>query len=96
MTLEGIGYETIEAIRSKYPSTTLSDWTFVPTVHAKLINRLKTLIAQGGNVTINDLGRFEARWNADRTVRSVAFVPSAGFREGTRRGYSMRDSEVTP
>lgn len=96
LTLEAIGYESMAFMNTQFEGTTLSDWTFVPTVHAKLINRIKTLIAQGGNVTINDLGRFEARWNADRTVRSVAFVPSAGFREGTRRGYSMRDSEVTP
>jgi len=96
LTLETIGYETMAFIITQFKGTTINAWTFVPLVHAKLIRRIKDVIAKGGNVTINNLGRFDARWNADRTTRSVGFVPSAGFREGTRRGYSMSDSEATP
>lgn len=94
LALDSISYETMAAIRSEYPSTTINAWYFVPAVHWAIIHRIKDIIAKGGNVTINDLGRFEARWNTANTTRRVAFVPSAGFKEGTRRGYSMSDSEV--
>lgn len=58
------------------------------------IIKVKDVVAKGGHVTFDDLGRFEARWNEKLTRRSVAFVPSIGFQEGTKRGYPMTDAEA--
>ena len=71
------------------------------------LRRIKDIVAKGGNVTVDDFGRFEVRWSASRRVkgpagtyytkpaeRSVAFVPSPGFKEGTERGRIMTDAEV--
>ena len=55
---------------------------------------LKNRIRQGGSVTLDDLGRFEARWNEARTVRSVGFVASPGFVEGTKAGYLLTDAQA--
>lgn len=62
----------------------------------RLFLKIKGVVRRGGAVTLSDLGRFEARWNPSYTVRRVAFVPSARFKEGTRRGLLLTDAEVTP
>lgn len=69
------------------------DTLIVKTI-SRLIRKIKDIIRKGGNVTLDDLGRFEARWNEAYTVRSIAFVPSAGFKEGTRQGRWMTDAEA--
>jgi nucleoid DNA-binding protein len=69
--------------------------------------RIKNIIAQGGNVTLDDWGIFEARWSESKPVkgpagtwytqpgeRSVAFVPSIGFVAGTKAGIVMTDAEA--
>ena len=55
---------------------------------------IKNRIRQGGSVTLDELGRFEARWNPDRTTRSVAFVASQGFTDGTRLGRVLTDAQA--
>jgi hypothetical protein len=60
----------------------------------KALRRIKEATRKGGNVTLDDLGRFEARWNPDRTVRSVSFVASPGFIEGTRAGIVLTDAQA--
>lgn len=60
----------------------------------QLLLRIKEITRKGGSVTLNDLGRFEARWNEARTVRSVAFAPSPGFREGVRAGSILTDAQA--
>ena len=60
----------------------------------KLLRAIKDRIRRGGSVILDDLGRFEARWNATRTVRSVAFIASPGFMEGTQAGYPLTDAEA--
>ena len=60
----------------------------------QLLLRIKDIIRKGGSVTLDDLGRFEARWNPARTVRSVAFVASAGFIAGTRAGTLLTDQQA--
>ena len=56
--------------------------------------QIKDLIRRGGRVILDDLGRFEARWNETRTVRSVGFAPSPGFIAGTRAGYPLTDAQA--
>ncbi len=60
----------------------------------QLKRTLKDVIRKGGSVTLDDCGTFEARWNAENTLRSVAFVPSIGFKVGTREGLIMTDEEA--
>ena len=60
----------------------------------RMFLKLKNITRQGGSVTLDDLGRFEARWNPDRTVRSVVFVASPGFIEGTRAGIVLTDAQA--
>jgi len=60
----------------------------------KTLRRIKETTRQGGNVTLDDLGRFEARWNPERTLRSVGFVASPGFIEGTKRGITITDQQA--
>lgn len=60
----------------------------------RLFLKIKDAIRQGGTVTLDNLGRFEARWNTTRTTRSVAFVASPGYQEGTRAGRIMTDEEA--
>ena len=60
----------------------------------KLLRAIKDRIRRGGSVTLDDLGRFEARWNATRTVRSVGFIASLGFMEGTKAGYVLTDAQA--
>lgn len=56
--------------------------------------KIKHLTRQGGTVTLDDLGTFETRWNADRTARSIRFIPSIGFKEGTKQGTLLTDAEA--
>ena len=58
------------------------------------LRRIKDLTRQGGNVTLDDLGRFEVRWNPERTVRSVGFVASQGFIDGARAGIVLTDQQA--
>lgn len=79
--------------------TQFSQWpaqgdTLIVTTISKLFGKIKEVVRKGGRVTLDDLGRFEARWNTDATVRSVGFTPSAGFKEGTRQGIVMTDAEA--
>ncbi|RUQ27327.1 MAG: hypothetical protein EKK68_15900 [Candidatus Competibacteraceae bacterium] len=60
----------------------------------RLLLRIKDIIRKGGSVTLDDLGRFEARWNPARTVRSMTFVASAGFIAGTRAGTLLTDQQA--
>ena len=55
---------------------------------------IKNRIRQGGSVTLDDLGRFEARWNAHQTTRSLSFVASPGFVGGTRAGRVLTDAQA--
>ncbi|MBK8752367.1 MAG: hypothetical protein IPL99_12290 [Candidatus Competibacteraceae bacterium] len=66
----------------------------IDTAMDKLLIRIKEITRQGGSVTLDNLGTFEARWNEARSVRSVAFVPSVGFKEGTKAGQIMTDAEA--
>ena len=59
-----------------------------------LFIKIKNIVRQGGSVTLDDLGRFETRWNPDRTVRNVGFVASPGFVEGTRAGIVLTDAQA--
>lgn len=60
----------------------------------QLKRTLKDVIRKGGSVTLDDCGKFEARWNTENTLRSVAFAPSIGFKVGTREGLIITDSEA--
>jgi hypothetical protein len=60
----------------------------------KALFRIKEATRRGGSVTLDNLGRFEARWNPDRTVRSVSFVASPGFIKGTKNGIILTDSQT--
>ena len=55
---------------------------------------IKDIVRKGGDVTLDHLCRFEARWNPDRTIRNVGCSLSAGFKEGTRQGRIMTDEEA--
>lgn len=80
-----------------YPGSSAADTkrrNIVNTSIDKTLRKIKDLIRRGGRVTLDDLGRFEARWNETRTVRSVAFVPSPGFIAGTRAGYPLTDAQA--
>ena len=80
-----------------YPGSSAADTKrrdIVNTTLDKLLRKIKDLIRRGGRVILDDLGRFEARWNETRTVRSVAFVPSPGFIAGTRAGYPLTDAQA--
>ena len=80
-----------------YPGSSAADTKrrdIVNTTLDKLLRKIKDLTRRGGRVTLNDLGRFEARWNETRTVRSVGFAPSPGFIEGTRAGYPLTDAQA--
>jgi hypothetical protein len=60
----------------------------------KLKTRIKEITRKGGSVTLDDLGRFEARWNPERTLRSIGFVASPGFVAGTRQGRLLTDAQA--
>jgi nucleoid DNA-binding protein len=60
----------------------------------KALQRIKDATRKGGSITLDDLGRFEARWNAERTIRSVSFVASQGFTDGTKTGYVLTDAQA--
>ena len=80
-----------------YPGSSAADTkrrNIVNTSIDKTLRKIKDLIRRGGRVILDDLGRFEARWNETRTVRSVAFVPSPGFIAGTRAGYPLTDAQA--
>lgn len=79
-------------IRAQYPQ--LTNWNLTNTVLSKLKLRIKDITRKGGAVTLDDLGRFEARWNTEGTKRSVAFSPSIGFKEGTKQGRLLTDAEA--
>ncbi|MCC7220901.1 MAG: hypothetical protein IT490_09255 [Candidatus Contendobacter sp.] len=66
----------------------------IDTAITKALLRIKGQIRFGGSVTLDDLGRFEARWNPDRTTRSVGFVASTGFVIGTRLGRVLTDAQA--
>ena len=80
-----------------YPGSSAADTKrrdIVNTTLDKLLRKIKDLIRRGGRVILDDLGRFEARWNETRTVRSVGFAPSPGFIAGTRAGYPLTDAQA--
>lgn len=60
----------------------------------QLKRTLKDITRKGGSVALDDCGKFEARWNTDNTLRSVAFVPSIGFKVGVKEGLVMTDNEA--
>jgi hypothetical protein len=66
----------------------------IDTAITKALLRIKGQVRFGGSVTLDELGRFEARWNETRTVRSVAFVASPGFVTGTRLGRVLTDAQA--
>jgi hypothetical protein len=66
----------------------------IDTAIDKALRRIKDATRQGGSVTLDDLGRFEARWNEARTIRSVAFVASPGFIASTRAGIVLTDAQA--
>jgi nucleoid DNA-binding protein len=81
--------------------------TIAQYAYDKLLLRIKSIVAKGGSVTLDDLGRFETRWSDSKLTkgpagtfytkpaeRSVTFVPSIGFKEGTERGRVMTDAEA--
>ena len=78
-----------------YPTTAdTKRRNIVETALEKTLFQVKEATRKGGTVTLDDLGRFEARWNEARTVRSVAFAPSPGFREGVRAGSILTDAQA--
>ena len=80
-----------------YPGSSAADTQrrdIVNTTLDKALRKIKDLIRRGGRVMLDDLGRFEARWNETRTVRSVGFAPSPGFIAGTRAGYPLTDAQA--
>ena len=66
----------------------------IDTAITKALLRIKGQVRFGGSVTLDELGRFEARWNEANTTRSVAFVASTGFVTGTRLGRVMTDAQA--
>lgn len=80
-------------IREKEPGWSNS-WYITITALDQTLLTIKDIVRKGGRVTLNDFGAFEARWNADHTVRSVAFVPSVGFKEGVRQGRILTDDQA--
>jgi hypothetical protein len=60
----------------------------------KTLRKIKDSTRHGGSVTLDNLGRFEARWNPERTVRSVSFIASISFVEGTRAGIVLTDAQA--
>ncbi|MFZ4790833.1 MAG: hypothetical protein ACOYMW_08080 [Candidatus Competibacteraceae bacterium] len=60
----------------------------------RLFLRIKNITREGGSVTLDNLGRFEARWNPANTLRSVVFVASPGFVDGTKAGILLTDPQA--
>jgi len=74
----------------------------------KLFLRIKDIVRQGGRVQLDDVGTFSARWTKPRTLRDSytgaetllpaerlpAFVPTLGYKLGTREGRLLSDSEA--
>jgi hypothetical protein len=92
-------YDTLNLEIRADVQATLSEWpangnTIINTAISRLFRKIKDVIRQGGNVTLNDLGRFEARWNEERTTRSISFVASPGFKEGARQGRIITDAQA--
>lgn len=83
--LNELGYR-ISATRSTIAQAALN----------QALRKIKDIIRKGGQVTLDNLGVFAARWNASRTTRSVSFTASAGFQEGTRLGRILTDAEAPP
>ncbi len=80
-----------------YPGSSAADTKrrdIVNTTIDKALRKIKDLIRRGGRVILDDLGRFEARWNETRTVRSVGFVASPGFIAGAKAGYPLTDAQA--
>ncbi|TCT21196.1 hypothetical protein [Thiobaca trueperi] len=71
----------------------ITSWT-TTTILNTLTRRIKDIVRKGGSVTLDDLGRIEARWNPDRTTRGIGFSASPGFIEGTRRGQPLTDAQA--
>jgi len=87
------GWNYAYATDYTHPDERLKNQT-IKTAVEKLLLRIKHILRQGGSVTLDDLGRFEARWNPERTLRSVGFVASPGFIEGTKRGITITDQQA--
>ncbi len=64
---------------------------------------IKSVVALGGSVSLNDLGQFAAKWSTDKisstgllvpAARSGLFLESDGFTKGTKLGRVMSDTEA--
>lgn len=77
------------------PSTNVANVTFIgETTLTRLLLKIKDIVRKGGRVELDDFGRFEARWNPDRTARHVGFTPSPGLVEGVRLGRTLTDADA--
>lgn len=81
----------VQAQATNWPG---NGWFIVHTTLDQTVRKIKDIVRKGGSVTLDDFARFEARWDAERTTRSVGCSLSTGLKEGTKRGVIMTDEEA--
>lgn len=71
-----------------------------------IVQKIKDVVAKGGSVTLDNLGKFTASWTEEKTSyrngqyvtvpaqRNGIFVESIGFIKGTRAGLVLSDTEA--
>lgn len=84
-------YQKIASERSSMPS---NGFDIIRITINQFNKKIKDIVRTGGSVKIDHFGTFKAQWNDDNTERSVSFIPSLGFKEGTKRGEIMTDAEA--
>jgi nucleoid DNA-binding protein len=76
----------------------------------QVVLKIKDVVRKGGSVELTDFGLFAAKWTKERLARNPAtgepvvvpayrsqgFMPSIGFKTGTRNGTIMTDAQAKP
>lgn len=92
--------QLVSALATELPSV---DSATISSVINALITKIKSVVALGGSVSLNDLGQFAAKWSTDKisstgllvpAARSGLFLESDGFTKGTKLGRVMSDTEA--
>lgn len=92
--------QLVSQMATELPSV---DSATISTVINALISKIKSVVALGGSVSLNDLGQFAAKWSEDKisstgllvpAARSGLFLESDGFTKGTKLGRVMSDTEA--
>ncbi len=92
--------QLVSALSTELPSV---ESATISTVINALITKVKSVVALGGSVSLNDLGQFAAKWSEDKisstgllipAARSGLFLESDGFTKGTKLGRVMSDTEA--